>query len=366
MHKNKGPVYYGDYLQLEKLLDAQAPLSRKYSDENNKESHDETLFIIVHQVYELWFKQMIHEFDSIVEIFSRDYVSENSLPPLIQRLERIKKIQTLLLGQFDVIETMSPMDFLEFRDLLVPASGFQSVQFREIEIKMGLHTNDRLDVDREFFVGRLNEKDRAHLEKLDNTPTLLNLMEKWLERLPFTDLPHFNFWTEYKKTIDQMLNEDEKTINKMATHLTEKQKAIQIANLESSKVTFNSLFDENKHQELLSKKQRKLSQKAILNALFILLYRNESMLTLPYQFLTAMMDIDENFTTWRYRHALMAHRMLGNKIGTGGSSGHEYLKRAADNNRVFLDLFNLSTFLIPYSRLPKLPEDLKQKMNFHV
>lgn len=366
MHKNKGPVYYGEYLQLEKLLDAQAPLSRKYSDESNKECHDETLFIIVHQVYELWFKQIIHEFDSIISVFSQDYIAENSLTPLIQRLERVKKIQTLLINQFDVMETMSPMDFLEFRDLLVPASGFQSVQFREIEIKMGLHTNDRLDVDREFFVGRLNEKDRAQLERLDNIPTLLNLMEKWLERLPFTNLPTFNFWNEYKKTIDQMINEDEMTINKMATHLTEKQKSIQIANLESSKITFNSLFDETKHNELVKNKQRKLSQKAILNALFILLYRNESMLTLPYQFLTAMMDIDENFTTWRYRHALMAHRMLGNKIGTGGSSGHEYLKRAADNNRVFLDLFNLSTYIIPYTRLPKLPDDIKQKINFHV
>lgn len=163
-----------------------------------------------------------------------------------------------------------------------------------------------------------------------------------------------------------MINEDEMIVNKMANHLTEKQKSIQIANLESSKATFNSLFDETKHLDLIKNKQRKLSQKAILNALFILLYRNESMLTLPYQFLTAMMDIDENFTTWRYRHALMAHRMLGNKIGTGGSSGHEYLKRAADNNRVFLDLFNLSTYIIPYTRLPKLPEDIKKKMNFHV
>lgn len=178
MHKNKGPVYYGEYLQLEKLLDAQAPLSRKYSDESNKECHDETLFIIVHQVYELWFKQIIHEFDSIIEVFSKEYIQENSLTPLIQRLERVKKIQTLLINQFDVMETMSPMDFLEFRDLLVPASGFQSVQFREIEIKMGLHTNDRLDVDREFFTGRLNEQDRSKLEKLDNIPTLLNLMEK--------------------------------------------------------------------------------------------------------------------------------------------------------------------------------------------
>lgn len=366
MHKNKGPAYYGDYLQLEKLLDSQLPLSRVHSSAENLEAHDETLFIIVHQVYELWFKQIIHEFDSILSIFAQDFISESSLPTIIARLERIKKIQGLLINQFDVMETMTPMDFLEFRDLLVPASGFQSVQFREIEIKMGLHTNDRLDVDREFFTGRLNDKDKKVLEKLDNAPTLLRLLEKWLERLPFTKDKDFNFWNEFKTTVDQIFNEDEETVKKMIPHLTEKQKQIQIANLESSKETFKSLFDKNLHDELINKKQRKLSQEAILNALFILLYRNEPMMALPHQLLTSMMDIDENFTTWRYRHALMAHRMLGNKIGTGGSSGHEYLKRAAENNRVFLDLFNLSTYLIPNSRLPQLPESLKKKMNFYV
>lgn len=366
MHKNKGPVYYGDYLQLSKLLDSQLPLSRKHADETNKEAHDETLFIIVHQVYELWFKQILHDFNSIIATFNKSYIAENELPPVIARLERIKKIQGLLLTQFDVMETLTPMDFLEFRDLLVPASGFQSVQFREIEIKMGLHTNDRIDVDREFFTGRLNEADRSYLATLDNTPTLIQLLETWLERLPFTNSTEFNFWKEYQATIENSFNQDEEIIKKMATHLSEKQKEIQMANLNSSKETFKSLFDNNLHQSLINSKQRKLSQKAILNALFILLYRHESMLTLPFQLLTAIMDIDENFTTWRYRHALMAHRMLGNKIGTGGSSGHEYLKRAADNNRVFIDLFNLSTFLIPHSKLPIIPTDLKKKLNFHV
>jgi tryptophan 2,3-dioxygenase len=111
---------------------------------------------------------------------------------------------------------------------------------------------------------------------------------------------------------------------------------------------------------------RKLSRKATLNALFILLYRDEPMLALPFQMMSLMMDIDENFTTWRYRHALLAQRMLGTKIGTGGSSGHTYLKRAADNNRVFVDLFNLSTYLIPRSRLPAIPSTIKRQLNFHV
>ena len=88
-------------------------------------------------------------------------------------------------------------------------------------------------------------------------------------------------------------------------------------------------------------------------------------LHLPYRLLTLLMDVDEHFTTWRYRHALMVHRMIGTKIGTGGSSGHDYLRQTAERHKVFSDLFNLSTFFIPRSRLPELPEAVRQKLGFH-
>jgi tryptophan 2,3-dioxygenase len=366
MHKNQGPVYYSEYLKLSELLKTQMPLSKKFADENNGECHDETLFIIVHQVYELWFKQILHELNDVIHIFTPDFIPENKLSIVVQRLERIKKIQGLLVNQLDVMESMTPMDFLEFRDLLIPASGFQSVQFREIEIKMGLNTNDRINVDREFFLGRLNEEDRKKLTALESSPSILKFLEKWLERLPYTEEKDFNFWNKYQESIEHILKSDEEIILKNSATLSEREKNIQLDNLTLTRSTFKSLFNKTLHEELISKKERKLSQKAILNALFILLYRDESMLTLPHQILTSLMDIDENFTTWRYRHALMAQRMLGTKIGTGGSSGHQYLKRAADNNRAFIDLFNLSTFLIPRSRLPEIPLNIKKKLNFYV
>lgn len=366
MHKNQGPVYYADYLKLNDLLGTQEPLSRKYTTAENGECHDETLFIIVHQVYELWFKQILHELDDVIKIMSQDFIPENQLSVVHSRLERIKKVQSLLVGQLEIMETMTPMDFLEFRDLLIPASGFQSVQFREIEIKMGLNTNDRLNVDRDFFLGRLNDQDKIKLTQLESSSSILKQIERWLERLPYTQDKNFNFWMEYQKTIEQILDTDENTIKTNSAHLTSKEINIQLENLKLTRDTFKSLFNEDIHNEFMAKKERKLSQKATLNALFILLYRDESMLTLPYHILTSLMDIDENFTTWRYRHALMAQRMLGTKIGTGGSSGHQYLKRAADNNRAFVDLFNLSTFLIPRSRLPQIPPEIKKKLNFYV
>lgn len=366
MHKNQGAVYYNDYLMLEQFLDCQKPLSKKFADSVNPESHDETLFIIVHQAYELWFKQILHDLNSILIIFAKEKVPDTDLGVVVQRLERIRKIQVLISGQLEVLESMTPMDFLEFRNLLIPASGFQSTQFREIEIKLGLSTHNRESIDREFFLGRLNQKDREKLMSFEGSPSLLKLLQAWLERTPFTISGEFNFWSEYQKAVTAILSEDEVTIHTNVAKLSDKEKQMQLENLNVTRETFASLFSEEAHNKVIESGGRKLSRKAILNALFILLYREEPMLTLPFQMLSLMMDIDENFTTWRYRHALLAQRMLGTKIGTGGSSGHQYLKRAADNNRVFVDLFNLSTYLIPRSRLPKIPTEIKKQLNFNV
>ena len=359
--KMRDPVYYGDYLQLNKLLDTQHPKSK----EIGNEAHEETLFIIVHQVYELWFKQILHELKSITTMFSGKTVDEKDLSKVVARLERITKIQSILVDQLGVMETMTPMDFLEFRDLLVPASGFQSVQFREVEVLMGLKTSNRKEVDREYFLGRLNEEDKKRIIEIEKSPSLLELTESWLERIPFTKGVGFNFWDEYESQIDKMLDEDEKIIRENYATLDSRGMAIQLENLNATRQTFASLLNEESHLELIKLGRRNLSRTATMNALFILLYREEPILHLPYKFLTALMDIDELFTTWRYRHSLMAQRMLGTKIGTGGSSGHHYLKMAAENNRVYQDLFNLSTFLIPTSKLPKLPNDLKIKLGYH-
>lgn len=366
MHKNRGPVYYHDYLMLDQLLSSQQTLSKKYADKDNPEAHDEMLFIVVHQSYELWFKQILHDIDSVIAIFNKPTVQDNDFGFIIQRLNRVTQIQAMMLPYLNILETMTPMDFLEFRSLLMPASGFQSNQFREIEIKLGLNTNERQNVDREFFMGRLNEKDRARLTKVEGQPSLLKLVEAWLERTPFTNTGNFNFWDEYKRAIDENLSEDKKTVQSNLANLSEKEKAMQLEGIRLSKENFESLFNLEAHTKIVEAGQRKLSQKALLNALFIFLYRDEPMLTMPHQMLTALMDIDENFTTWRYRHALLAQRMIGTKIGTGGSSGHSYLKRAADNNRIFLDFFNLSTFLIPRSQLPKIPVEVKRQLNFNV
>lgn len=100
--------------------------------------------------------------------------------------------------------------------------------------------------------------------------------------------------------------------------------------------------------------------------LFIFLYRDEPILQLPFKILTQLTEIDEQLTLWRYRHAMMVQRMIGVKIGTGGSSGYYYLKSTvSDRYKVFLDLFNASSYLISKSNLPALPEPLREKLAFH-
>jgi tryptophan 2,3-dioxygenase len=353
------PIYYGEYLQLDKVLGAQTLKSK----ENGKEAHDETLFIIIHQTYELWFKQIIHELDSVYELFNTDRVKPNSLGTVNHRLNRIVEIQRVLNDQLSIIETMTPMDFMEFRDYLLPASGFQSIQFRMVEIKLGLRQKYRLGIDKEFFNSRLKEDDRNFLTKLEEQPTLLELIDGWLSRMPFGKTTDYNFWEEYLKEINIMLDADKAIIEENTT-LSEKERRFEVANLEMTRANYDNLFDEKKYQQLLDDGIVRLSREAKLSAIFIRLFRDEPILQVPNRLLELLLDIDEMFTTWRYRHAIMAQRMLGTKIGTGGSSGHDYLKNSSDNNRIFTDLFNLATFLLPKNNLPKLPKELRKELGF--
>jgi tryptophan 2,3-dioxygenase len=353
------PIYYGDYLKLDQILAAQ----QLKSVEHGKEAHDETLFIIVHQAYELWFKQIIHELDSIYELFNGNSVNPRHLGKVNHRLNRIVEIQKVLNQQLNIIETMTPLDFMEFRDYLVPASGFQSIQFRQIELKMGLRQKYRLQADKAFFNSRLTQEHKDLLIDMEKAPTFLELLDRWLARMPFAEMQGLNFWQRYQSSVEQMLDQDEAIIKSNQT-LSDKEKEFELKNLEGTRISFSHLFDEQKYQGLYDQGLVRLSRKAKLSAIFIKLYRDEPILQIPNRLLELLIDVDEMFTTWRYRHAIMAHRMLGTKIGTGGSSGHEYLKKATENNRVFVDLFNLATYLIPSEKLPELPEEIKKSLGF--
>ncbi|MBD66577.1 MAG: tryptophan 2,3-dioxygenase [Halobacteriovoraceae bacterium] len=354
------PIYYGDYLQLDTLLSSQ----KLKSLEHGKEAHDETLFIITHQAYELWFKQIIHELDSVHKIFNTSNVNPTHLGVVNHRLQRIVQIQRVLNEQIAIIETMTPLDFMEFRDYLVPASGFQSIQFREIELKLGLRQRFRLGIDQKFFNSRLKEEHKEYMIKLEEESTFLELFDAWLSRMPFGQTENFDFWQEYQNSVNKMLEQDRKIIMDNKT-LHDKEKEFELKNLEATRNSFAILFDEEKYNALMETGEMRISRKAKLSAIFINLFKDEPIFQIPNRMVESLLDIDEMFSTWRYRHAIMVHRILGTKIGTGGSSGHDYLKRSTENNRVFLDFFNLATFLIPKNFIPALPSEIKKEMGFH-
>ncbi len=158
---------YGSYLKLDELLRLQRPLSEP-------PHHDEMLFIVIHQVYELWFKQLLHELDAAAAALDRD-----DLLRAHKQFRRIHTIQRLLEQQVDILETMTPQEFNQFRDHLNPASGFQSVQFRELEFACGLRRTDVLRL------VELDAEQRARLERRRVDPSLYDRVKGLLRRRGF-------------------------------------------------------------------------------------------------------------------------------------------------------------------------------------
>ncbi len=352
-------IYYGDYLRLDRLLGAQELESSKHGET----VHDEMLFIVVHQSYELWFKQVIWELDSILRIFSAPLVAEDAMGTAVARLRRITKIQKIMMEKIDVLETMTPLDFLDFRDYLYPASGFQSAQFRIVENKLGIRRKDRLLLSGDQYTARFTEADKATVEHVEADPSLFDLVERWLERTPFLEYEDFHFWEAYKSAVEARISADRDVVESNP-NLTAEEKQTQLADFETTFDQYRALFDPDKHRHELEAGRMRLSQRAFQAAVFITLYRDQPAMHEPYRLLELLMDIDEGFTAWRYRHAQMALRMIGRRVGTGGSAGAKYLEKSAERSRIFSDLLNLSTFLVPRSDRPKLPQEIVDMMRY--
>ncbi len=330
-------VHYHDYLQLDKILNAQSP----ESDKHNLPAHDEMLFIVIHQAYELWFKQLHHEVNSVVGIMSQPALNDNSpeLQTVVHRLSRCVTILRVLVHQIDIMETMTPMDFLDFRDMLRPASGFQSWQFKELEAKLGLKFEHRHG--KEYYTAQLRPEQVDIIKKAESSQSLLQLLNSWLERMPFLkEGADESFWDNYKKTYQGSLAEAEKN---------------NLSGFEEIFGTGNMISNPDTHT---------LSPAACRAALFILLYRGYPLLQLPFQLLNALLEIDEQLSSWRYRHMNMVHRMIGTRIGTGGSTGKDYLKAAADKHYIFKEIAQLNSFLIERRKLPALPAEIEKQLGF--
>jgi tryptophan 2,3-dioxygenase len=244
-------VTYASYLGLEQLLAAQKPRS---TGPDGQPEHDELLFIVIHQVYELWFKQLIHELTEIQRT-----LETGDTDTTLHLLNRVLKILKTLVSQIDVLETMTPLQFLSFRDRLESASGFQSAQFREVEAILGR---------REETAARAQPAGSAARSRIEAAQSRRSLWGSFLAYLAARG---------------------------------------------------HALTDEVVARDV----RRRIEPDAQVQDVLVAVYRGDADAALVAE---RLVDLDEGFQEWRYRHVKMVERTIGTKSGTGGSAGVEYLR----------------------------------------
>ncbi len=249
----KDNMTYGEYLSLDKILSGQNRLS---------EHHDEMLFIIIHQVSELWMKLILHELRGAVDAIEKDELSS-----AFKMMARVSKTQTQIIQAWDVLSTLTPSEYMEFRDSLGQASGFQSYQYRMIEFALGYKTSHVL---------KIYEKDKELHDKLEHAyqePGIYDVAIKALARAGLQ--------------IDQdLLDRDVKETYK--------------------------------------------KNDSVLQA-WLTVYRDVEKYWDLYELAEKLVDIEDSLQQWRFRHMKTVERIIGFKRGTGGSSGVGYLKKVLDH-----------------------------------
>lgn len=261
-------VTYSTYLKISELINLQKPLSQP-------QEHDEMLFIVIHQAYELWFKQILHELT-----YAERMLADGKIHKFTRTLGRVDTIFGLLVHQVDILETMSPTDFNAYRENLNPASGFQSLQFRIAESRLGARNTAYL----KFF--QSNPDAHQKLLAAMESPSVYDGFLRYIAKRGF-DVPATIF-----------------NRPKCTSH-------------ERNEILVNS---------------------------FAKIYQEQEKYYDLYLACEKMIDIDEKFLLWRYRHVAMVERMIGNRRGTGGSSGVKYLSQTL-NIRFFPEIWEVRNLL---------------------
>ncbi len=219
-------------MQVDKILSAQRPLSAR--PEKPEGEHDEMLFLIVHQTFELWFKQILYELRAVVALFQQPHLKDTEIAPILHHLTRVCEILKLANKQFDVLETMTPRDFMAFRDYLYPASGFQSYQFRLLENLLGMDPKRRVPYQSSVYHSHLSPQHQQLVLESEKAPTLLSGLQRWLERTPFVELDSFDFMEEYKAAVIRMYDADAQLLSQSFDTSTGEGRAAQEAELKKT------------------------------------------------------------------------------------------------------------------------------------
>ncbi|KAJ1374343.1 Tryptophan 2,3-dioxygenase, variant 2 [Parelaphostrongylus tenuis] len=267
-------ITYSEYLQLHKLLDCQ----KLKSEEQGDRVEDEHLFIIIHQCYELWFKQIIYDIDIVRALLNNTVVDETKTLRIVSGLDRTVRILKLLADQITILDTMSPLDFVDFRKYLTTASGFQSLQFRLLENKMGVRPERRIKYNALHYKNVfLNKDELMAIEKSEEEPSLFTLIQNWLERTP--GLKHAavdgeeeeGFWAKYERAVSRYLSDlyEEATKEELAQNVRDQL----VAEYYKTKDSFATIIDPKQHAQQILNGTRLLSHDAMKGALMIYFYR---------------------------------------------------------------------------------------------
>ena len=354
-----GMPSYWDYLRLNELLDLQGGLDN----DENKLMPDELHFIIVHQVSELWFKMTLRELRLARDHLAAPKVPEETIPYVVHHLRRAIEIFKLLVDQFAVMETLTPQDFLAFRDKLVPASGFQSFQMRQIEILLGLEDSQRI-----AFAGTDPLEHFRAMAK--NSPagtkawqgicatreetTLKTALHEWLFRTPVqgsnpTDDGDATivdrFLRAYYESIEQR---NEAKTKRLAQSLQANPATVRAQVNASQQMAKQFLFAED-----VEAVDRERVRRIRAGVLFVESYRELPLLAWPRLLVDTVVELEEQLVLYRMRHARMVERIIGRRVGTGGSSGVDYLDQTTQY-RIFSELWAVRAILLPKGALPVL------------
>jgi tryptophan 2,3-dioxygenase len=353
-----GPNYW-DYLKLDQLLSLQGGLEQ----EEAALMPDELHFIVVHQAFELWFKLSLRELRDARDHLATPRVPEEKIPYVVHHLRRVGEIMKLAVEQFRVMETLTPQDFLAFRDKLIPASGFQSFQMRELEILLGLEESQRIayaGTDPLEHIRTLAGSSPAgrmawqHIEKARSELTLRAALHEWLYRTPVHGSSPGDpndgavverFVSEYFAILQR---ENQSKAESLISALGTEEEKVRARIQEGEAAARRFLFAED-----VPEAERDRARRIRAGVLFIESYRELPLLAWPRLLIDTVVELEEQMVLFRSRHARMVERIIGRRVGTGGSSGVEYLDQTT-RYRIFEELWSVRTILLPKAALPAL------------
>ena len=346
---SKRRMTYGGYLRLEDLLQLQeGPVGYTPSPCN-----DETHFIIVHQAFELWFKLILSELKSTHKILDSDKVDEKVMPKVVHHLSRVTSIFNLMSQQWKVMETLAPQDFLAFRDRLGTSSGFESWQMREMELLLGLNHEHSSEMNPLGHMrklageGKISQSVLENFEQISSQPSIKQCLEKWLARTPIngsipTDEGDFEVVDRF---IDGHIDAMKEHVESVISHIVE------IGHGEESQVR-------TRLESSIVQAEQFLRPEGVVNRsraglLFIESYRDLPLLSWPRILIDSIVELEQSMLLFRNSHARMVERMIGRRMGTGGSSGVDYLDMTL-KYRIFVDLWAVRTILVKADKLPSV------------